>query len=175
MDLRSYVRTIPDFPIPGILFRDITPMLADAGALRESVQQLVRAVDGQAVDKVIGIESRGFIFGTPLATEIDAGFVPMRKPGKLPFTKLSRSYLLEYGEATLELHTDAIEKGDRVVIVDDLLATGGTARAAAELVEEAGGEIVSLLFVIELLGLDGRAALGDRRVEVLMPMGADGD
>ena len=175
MDLRSYVRSIPDFPIPGILFRDITPMLQDPAALRESVLQLKEALRGEKVDAVVGIESRGFMFGVPLAIELGVGFVPLRKPGKLPFTTLNRSYDLEYGQATLEMHTDAVKPGDRIVIVDDLLATGGTARASAELVEEAGAHLVALLFVIELIGLDGRAALGDRRVEALMPLGAAGD
>lgn len=174
MDLRSTIRTVPDFPIPGIMFRDITPLLSDATALKESIHQLAAKLDGAPVDKVVGIESRGFVFGVPLAVELGVGFVPMRKPNKLPAETVSRSYSLEYGEATLEMHADALAPGDRVVIVDDLLATGGTARASAELVEEAGAELVACLFVIELIGLDGRAALGDRRVEVLLPMSADG-
>lgn len=175
MDLRSTIRSIPDFPIPGILFRDITPMLSDPQALRASVAQLREKLGDTPVDAVVGIESRGFMFGVPLAIELGVGFVPMRKPGKLPAETISRSYALEYGENTLELHADALKPGDRVVIVDDLLATGGTARASAELVEESGATVTALLFVIELIGLDGRAALGDRRIEVLLPMGVDGD
>ena len=175
MDLRSTIRSIPDFPIPGILFRDITPMLSDPQALRASVEQLRDKLGETKVDAVVGIESRGFMFGVPLAIELGVGFVPLRKPGKLPAERISRSYALEYGQNTLEMHADALKPGDRAVIVDDLLATGGTARASAELVEESGAEVVAMLFVIELIGLDGRAALGDRRVEVLLPMGADGD
>jgi len=174
MDLRSTIRTVPDFPIDGIMFRDITPLLRDAAALTESIRQLGAALGDTPVDAVVGIESRGFVFGVPLAIELGVGFVPLRKPNKLPADTISRSYALEYGDATLEMHADALKKGDRVVIVDDLLATGGTARASAELVEEAGADVAALLFVIELIGLDGRAALGDRRVEVLLPMAADG-
>lgn len=175
MDLRSTIRSIPDFPIPGILFRDITPMLKDPTALQASVDQLREKLGDTPVDAVVGIESRGFMFGVPLAMQLGVGFVPLRKPGKLPAETITRSYQLEYGEATLEIHADALAKGDRVVVVDDLLATGGTARASAELIEETGAEVTAMLFVIELIGLDGRAALGDRRVEVLLPMGVDGD
>lgn len=174
MDLASTIRTVPDFPIPGIMFRDITPLLKDPAALKASITQLAATVGDAKIDAVVGIESRGFVFGVPLAIELGVGFIPLRKPNKLPAETISRSYALEYGEATLEMHADAVAPGDRVIIVDDLLATGGTARASAELVEEAGAELVALLFVIELIGLDGRAALGDRRVEVLLPMSADG-
>lgn len=164
LDLRPYIRDVPDFPKPGILFRDITPLLADARAFRATVDAMVERYRSQDVQAVVGIESRGFLFGTPLALALEAAFVPMRKVGKLPSQTLSRSYALEYGEATLEIHRDALEKGQRVVIVDDLLATGGTARAAAELVEEAGAEVVELAFLIELAALQGREKLGRWKV-----------
>ena len=179
LDLRDYVRSVPDFPVPGILFRDITPLLGHPQALAASIEQLramvTPALDAGPIDKVVGIESRGFLFGVPLALALGAGFVPLRKPGKLPWQKLTRSYALEYGEATLELHVDAITPGDRVIVVDDLLATGGTARAAAELVEESGGSVALLAFVVELVGLDGRALLGDRPVASLLALPVGGE
>ncbi len=179
VDLRHFVRSVPDFPVPGILFRDITPLLGDPQALASSIEQL-RALLAPVlargpIDKIVGIESRGFLFGVPLALALGAGFVPLRKPGKLPWQKLSRSYALEYGEATLELHVDAIAPGERVVVVDDLLATGGTALAAAELVEESGGLVAALAFVVELVGLDGRAILGDRSVLSLLALPVGGE
>jgi adenine phosphoribosyltransferase len=179
VDLRHFVRSVPDFPVPGILFRDITPLLADPGALARSIDALHELVDdfsiNARIDKVVGIESRGFLFGVPLALRLGAGFVPLRKPGKLPWNKRARSYALEYGEATLELHADAIAMGERVLIVDDLLATGGTALAGAELVEESGGSVAGLAFVVELVGLDGRARLGDRPVRSLLPLPVGGE
>lgn len=179
LDLRPYVRSVPDFPVPGILFRDITPLLADPQALAASIEQLrallAPVLAAGSVDKIVGIESRGFLFGVPLALSLGAGFVPMRKPGKLPWQKRSRSYALEYGEATLELHVDAIAPGERVLVIDDLLATGGTAQAAAELVEEAGAHVAALAFVVELVGLDGRALLGDRTVLSLLALPVGGD
>ena len=173
MDLRSYVRSVPDFPVEGILFRDITPMLHDPDALRESILALARLVEGEKIDRVVGMESRGFIFGVPLAIELGCGFVPLRKPGKLPRKVLKREYALEYGTATLEVHVEDIQKGERILIVDDLLATGGTARTAADLVEKLDAEIVAMLFVIELMGLDGRDQLGGRRIHSLFQLPAD--
>lgn len=175
MDLRSYVRAVPDFPVEGILFRDITPMLHDADALRESIRALAKLVEGEKIDRVAGMESRGFIFGVPLAIELGCGFVPLRKPGKLPREVVRREYALEYGTAALELHAEDVRPGERILVVDDLLATGGTARTAADLIEGLGAEVVALLFVIELIGLDGRARLGDRRVHSLFPLPASGD
>ena len=172
MELGSFVRAVPDFPVEGILFRDITPMLQDPAALRESIRALAALVEGEQIDRVVGMESRGFIFGVPLAMELGCGFVPLRKPGKLPRKILSREYALEYGNATLEVHAEDIQPGERILIVDDLLATGGTARAAAELVEEAGATVLAMLFVIELIGLDGRGQLGQRRVHSLLPLPA---
>jgi adenine phosphoribosyltransferase len=157
--LKSSIRAIPDFPKPGILFRDITPLLANRAAFAACIADFVGRYRDQRVDAVVGVESRGFLFGAPLALELGCAFVPMRKAGKLPAETLSRSYSLEYGEATLEMHQDALAAGQRAVLIDDLLATGGTARAGAELIEEAGAEVVELAFVIELDGLGGRQAL----------------
>ena len=157
--IRSLIRDVPDFPAPGILFRDVTPLLADAGAFREVVRHLAAPVRELGVDVVAGVESRGFIFGAPLAIELGASFVPVRKAGKLPATTIQREYSLEYGSSHLEMHQDALRPGQRVLLVDDLLATGGTARAAAEMIRELGGDLVALSFVIELTALDGRAHL----------------
>jgi len=158
-DLRSLVRDVPDFPRPGILFRDITPLLRDARALRSVVERLAEHFAGREVAAVAGIESRGFIFGSALALELDAGFVPIRKLGKLPAETVGRAYALEYGEAHLEVHRDAVSPGERVLLVDDLLATGGTAGAALELLREVGAEVVAAAFLIELTELGGRAHL----------------
>lgn len=155
MDLATWIRDIPDFPIEGILFKDITPLLRDATAFREAVSRLAARYQDQPVDLVAAIESRGFIFGAPLALQLGAGFVPIRKPGKLPADTVSVAYSLEYGVNTLEMHTDAVQPGQRVLIVDDLLATGGSARAAAELVERCGGVVAGFAFVIELEFLHG--------------------
>lgn len=159
MDLKSYIREVPDFPQPGILFRDITPLLAAPEALQAVVDQLRDRYAGRGIGKVLGVESRGFLFGAPLALSLGVGFVPVRKAGKLPADTISRSYDLEYGSATLEIHRDAVAKGEKVVIVDDLLATGGTARAAAELAESAGAVVEEIAFVIELADLGGREGL----------------
>lgn len=159
MDLASTIRTVPDFPVKGILFYDITTMLKNPDALKESVDQLVNRYRGVGVDKVVGVEARGFIFAMPVAYQLGAGFVPVRKPGKLPAETASESYELEYGINTIEIHVDAIEKGQRVLIVDDLLATGGTAKATCNLVEKLGGQIVGVAFVIELNFLKGRDKL----------------
>jgi adenine phosphoribosyltransferase len=158
-DLRALIRDVPDFPSPGILFRDITPLLREPRAFRAVVERLGERFAGAGVSAVAGIESRGFIFGSALAMELGAGFVPIRKLGKLPAATVGRAYSLEYGEAHLEMHRDAVAPGERVLLVDDLLATGGTAGAALALLREVGAEVVAAAFLIELTGLGGRAAL----------------
>ena len=166
--LESKIRAIPDFPRSGVVFRDITPLVGDSAMLRLAVDQLVHPFVGEHIDAVAGMEARGFIFGALVAQELNVGFVPLRKPGKLPYDVQSVSYELEYGRATLEAHIDAINPGDRILLVDDLIATGGTASASCELVERLGGEIAACAFVIELDGLGGRARLPDRRVHSLL-------
>ncbi len=158
-DLKSYIREVPDFPSPGINFYDITTLMKDPVGLRMTVDRLSWIFVGQQVDKVVGMESRGFIFAPIIASGLNAGFVPVRKPGKLPARTLDRSYSLEYGSDSLEIHADAIDAGERVLIIDDLIATGGTAKATAELVESAGGEVAGFGFVIELSALGGREKL----------------
>jgi adenine phosphoribosyltransferase len=160
--LRSLVREIPDFPRQGVLFRDITTLLRDAGAFRAAIDALVEAHRHAGVEVVAGVESRGFVLGGAVAYLLGAGFVPVRKQGKLPAQTISVAYALEYGEAVLEVHADAIRPGQRVLIVDDLLATGGTARASAELIERLGGQVVGIAFLIELAGFGGAEALGER-------------
>jgi adenine phosphoribosyltransferase len=155
MDLAKMIRSIPDFPVEGILFRDITTLLKDPDGFQEAIDALLDRYIDSDVDLVAAIESRGFIFGAPLAYELAAGFVPIRKPGKLPAEKVSASYTLEYGTNVLEMHTDAIEPGQRVLLVDDLVATGGSAKAAAELIEKVGGVVVGVVFLIELVDLQG--------------------
>jgi adenine phosphoribosyltransferase len=167
---RALIRDIPDFPKPGILFRDVTPMLKDAGALRVVARGLAAPWTGK-VDAVAGMESRGFIFGALLADELGVGFIPVRKLGKLPFKTETISYGLEYGTDHLEVHIDACEHGERVLICDDLIATGGTAAATAQLIERIGGKVAGYSFVIELKELQGRARLGEGvPVEVLFDM-----
>ncbi len=156
MALEQYIRNIADFPKPGILFKDITPLLASPEGTEECLQLLINSLNDKQIDKVIGVESRGFFFATLLAHHFKAGFVPVRKPKKLPFETISASYELEYGSDSLEIHTDAIQKGDKVLIHDDVLATGGTAKAVCELVERLGGEIVQVNFLMELSFLKGR-------------------
>ena len=170
MDLKRFVRDVPDFPKPGILFKDITPLLRDAAALRGSVEQLAARLKGQKVDAIAGIESRGFLFGAPLALHWNVPFVPARKFGKLPGRTVRQVYSLEYGEDTLELHADALRKGQRAVIVDDLLATGGTALATAQLVRQLEAEVAAVLFVIELVGMGGREKLAPMPVHALMSL-----
>jgi len=160
-DLRKYIRSIKDFPIKGIMFRDITTLLKEPFALNEAIAQLQSFTDGIKIDKVVGIESRGFIFGSLLANRINAGFVPIRKPGKLPSEKESQTYELEYGIDKIEIHKDAITPGENILIHDDLLATGGTAEASCRLVEKLGGRVVQLSFVVELTFLNGRERLKD--------------
>jgi adenine phosphoribosyltransferase len=159
MDLKQHIRHVPDFPKAGILFYDITTLLRDPIGFRATIDMLATPYVDEGIDTVIGIESRGFILGGAVAQRIGAGFVPIRKPGKLPAKALKETYDLEYGKDALEIHEDAIEKGQRVVIVDDVLATGGTASAAAQLVKKLGGELHGLAFLIELLFLNGRAKL----------------
>jgi len=167
-DLRAKIREVPDFPKPGILFYDITTLLKDPDAFREVIDQMADQVKDSAVDLVVGMESRGFIFSAPLAYQLQAGFVPVRKLGKLPAETIEVEYDLEYGTATLEIHKDAIEPGQRVLIVDDLLATGGTVQGTIELVQRLGGEIAGLSFMVELTGLHGREKLGDFQIHALL-------
>src|SRR3990170_4541369 len=155
LNLNDYIRSIPDFPKPGILFRDITPLLANAAALRQAVAELANPFRTQKIDVVAAAEARGFIFAAPVALELNAALVPVRKPGKLPFDTASFSYDLEYGKDTLEIHTDAITPGSKVLVVDDLLATGGTVEACCRLVEKAGGIVCGCAFLIELADLKG--------------------
>jgi adenine phosphoribosyltransferase len=159
VNLESYIRDIPDFPKKGIIFKDITPLLMDPAALGEAVDRLYNHFAGKEISKVVAIESRGFIFGGPLSLKLGAGFVPVRKPGKLPYKTRRREYALEYGTDALEIHTDGVCDKERALIIDDLLATGGTAEATAKLVEQCGGEVVGFGFVIELGFLDGRSKL----------------
>ncbi|HEY8122020.1 MAG TPA: adenine phosphoribosyltransferase [Myxococcota bacterium] len=158
-ELERLVRDIPDFPKPGILFRDITPLLLEPAALRAAVDALAAPFRGAGIERVLGIESRGFIFGAPVALALGAGFALVRKPGKLPFDKFAASYALEYGDDRVEMHVDAVARGQRVLVVDDLIATGGTAAAAVKLARMAGGEVVGASFVIELTALGGAKAL----------------
>jgi adenine phosphoribosyltransferase len=164
MDLKKHIRHVPDFPKAGILFYDITTLLRDAAGFRTTIDLLATPYTGQNIDVVVGIESRGFILGGAVAERIGAGFIPIRKPGKLPSKALKAIYDLEYGKDALEIHDDAVEQGQRVLIVDDVLATGGTAAAATQLVKKLGGELHGLAFLIELIGLNGRAKLGDEQV-----------
>ena len=157
--LKNTIRTIPDYPKKGILFYDITTLLQDADAFREAVHALAEPFRGKGVDVVVGIESRGFIFGGAVAAELGAGFVPVRKKGKLPWKKISEEYELEYGKDSIEMHADAVGKGHRVLVVDDLLATGGTASAVGRMIEKLGGKVVAFDFVIELTHLKGREKL----------------
>lgn len=160
--IKSKVRSIPDWPITGVIFRDITTLLQDPKVYKAICSIFYNRYVNEKVDKVVGIDARGFLFGSVLAYELGIGFVPIRKKGKLPYKTISESYTLEYGEATIEIHEDAISKGDRVVIVDDLMATGGTIAASAALVEKLGGDILECAFVIELPDLKGREKLGNR-------------
>ena len=161
MRLEDYIRDIPDFPKQGIIFKDITPLLMDPAALGEAVGRIYDRFKDKGVSKVVAIESRGFIFGGPLALKLNAGFVPVRKPGKLPFKTKREEYELEYGTDALEIHVDGVCGGEKILIVDDLLATGGTAEATARLVEQCGAKVVGFAFVIELAFLDGRSKLKD--------------
>ena len=166
--IETYIRDVPDFPKPGIVFKDITPLLKSPEGLREAIAGLEAVCDPSPYDVVCGIESRGFIFGTALAYATKKGFIPIRKPGKLPHETISESYELEYGTDAVEIHTDALREGERVLMVDDLLATGGTMSAALALVRRIGGEIAACAFVIELGFLGGRDKLGEVRTHSLM-------
>jgi adenine phosphoribosyltransferase len=159
IDLRDYIRDIPDFPKPGIVFKDITPLLASPRAFRSAIDQLELHFRGRGIDVIAAAEARGFIFGAPLAMQMGAGFVPIRKPGKLPYATIAQEYQLEYGNDRLEVHTDALAAGHRVLLLDDVLATGGTMRACHDLVLSAGAELLACAFVIELSFLGGRARL----------------
>lgn len=158
-ELRDYVRSIPDFPEPGIIFRDITTILADADGFHLAIDELKKLLEGVKYDVIAGAESRGFIFGAPLAYELHKPFVLIRKKGKLPCETISQEYELEYGSAIIEMHKDAIKKGQKVVIVDDLIATGGTLAASVKLVEQLGGEVEKIICIMELAGLNGREKL----------------
>jgi len=161
LDLKQKIRNIPDFPKKGVVFRDITTLLGDAEAFKYSVDRMVEYWRGKKIDAVLGAEARGFIFGAVIAYKLDVGFIPVRKPGKLPYKTCQASYDLEYGKNILQMHIDAIKKGDKILIVDDLAATGGTAKAKAELVEKMGGEVVGFCFLIELEFLNPRKFLKD--------------
>ena len=166
--LAAKLRDIKDFPKPGIVFKDVTPLLADSAALSLAVELLTQPFRSLHIDKVVGAESRGFIFGTAVARNLSAGFVPIRKPGKLPYKSVSQSYDLEYGKDRIEIHVDAVSHGQRVLLVDDVLATGGTMDAAVKLVRQVGGRVAATCFVIELLFLNGRKRLGDVPVHSLV-------
>jgi adenine phosphoribosyltransferase len=168
IDLRRYVRDVPDFPKPGILFRDVTPLLADREALPAAVEALAAPFRSEGIQQVLGIESRGFVLGVPVALALGTGFTMVRKKGKLPYETRSVTYDLEYGTDTVEMHTDAVKAGQRVLIVDDLIATGGTAAAAVRLARDAGAQVVACAFLIELGFLEGRSKLGVERVHIVM-------
>ncbi|MHA7871366.1 MAG: adenine phosphoribosyltransferase [Hyphococcus sp.] len=175
MDLKSVIRTIPDYPKQGILFRDVTTLLADARGFRRAIDELVQPLAGAKIDKVAGIEARGFILGGAIAHQLSVGFIPVRKKGKLPHETLSESYALEYGVDEVEIHVDAVNPGERVLLVDDLIATGGTAIAAIKLLERAGAEIVLCSFVVELPDLGGSQKLKDMGKDVVSLVAFDGE
>ena len=166
--LRAHIRDIPDFPKPGVVFKDITPLLAHAEGFRATVDAIAACFDGEKVDKVLGVEARGFILAAPVADRLGAGFVPVRKAGKLPWEIEQQEYELEYGSDLLEIHRDAVHPGERALIVDDVLATGGTAAATVRLVERLGGEVVGLGFALELSFLSGRSKLGSHKIASLL-------
>ena len=166
--LRALIRDVPDFPKPGILFKDITPLLVDAAALRDATLAMAEPFRNDKIDRVVGIESRGFILGAIVARELGVGFIPVRKPGKLPYKATSIEYALEYGTDKLEVHTDACDRAARILIVDDVLATGGTARATCDLMERVGAEIIGLSFLVVLDFLRGREKLAGRRIETVL-------
>jgi len=169
LNLTDHIRTIPDFPKPGILFYDITTLIHHAGAFKEAIRQLAEAVkEWGHIDFIAAPEARGFIFAAPLALELGAGLIPIRKPGKLPYKTVAKSYELEYGTNTVQIHSDAISPGNRVLLLDDLLATGGTMEATRQLVAELGGEVVGAAFVVELLALKGREKIGTPNIKSLL-------
>ena len=163
--VEEYIRSIPDFPQKGIIFRDITSVLQNADGLHLAIDEMQKKLEGLEFDKIAGLESRGFIFGMPIAYNLHKPFILIRKAGKLPCETVSQTYDLEYGQATIEVHKDAIEKGERIVVVDDLIATGGTVEAAGKLIERLGGEVVKMVFLLELAGLNGREKLSKYDVE----------
>jgi adenine phosphoribosyltransferase len=173
--VRDYIRTIVDFPHEGIMFRDVTSLFADARGFRICIDQLLDPYAGQRIDKVVGLEARGFIIGGAIAHQLSVGFVPIRKKGKLPGTTISEEYQLEYGEAVMEVHDDAIEAGEKVLVVDDLLATGGTAEAGIKLIERLGGEIVGCAFIVDLPDLGGRSRLEALGMDVHVLCEFEGD
>ncbi|ADZ84251.1 adenine phosphoribosyltransferase [Cellulosilyticum sp. ST5] len=168
MNLYALVRDVKDFPKEGILFKDITTLLQDGEGLSESIDQIAAHLENVEFDSVVGPEARGFIFGVPTAYKLKKGFIPVRKPGKLPYQCVSQTYDLEYGSSTIEMHIDAIQKGQKVVIVDDLLATGGTTKAMIDLIERMGGEVVKIVFLIELEFLKGRELLKGYEIESIL-------
>lgn len=168
MNLRDKIRTVPDWPIDGVMFRDITTLLQDPEAFRETCDMLYERYKKMEIDKVVAIDARGFIFGAVLAYKLDVGFVPVRKAGKLPYKTISESYTLEYGENTVEMHIDAIEKNEKILVVDDLIATGGTISAATKLVEKLGGVVVDCVFLVELPDLKGREKIKNYNIFTLM-------
>jgi adenine phosphoribosyltransferase len=174
-DVKDYIRTIPDFPKPGIQFRDVTTLFADPRGFRIAIDQLLHPYAGAPIDKVVGLEARGFILGGAIAHQLSLGFVPIRKKGKLPGKTIEQPYTLEYGEAIMEMHDDVIEPGDKILLVDDLLATGGTAEAGIKLIERAGGEVVGCAFIIDLPALGGRQKLADMGMNVHILCEFEGD
>ena len=167
MDLKNYIRTIPDFPKQGIMFRDITTLIGNAEGLKLALDKLIEIAKTTEFDAVAGLESRGFVFGTPIAYALNKPFIPIRKKGKLPHNTIEVSYDLEYGSSTLEMHADAVKPGQKILVIDDLIATGGSAKACAQLIEKLGGEVAKFLFVIELIDLKGRETLNGYDVETL--------
>ncbi len=173
MDIKQSIRTVPDWPIKGVMFRDITTLMQDPEAFKETCDRLYQRYKDEKIDKVVGIDARGFIFGSVLAYQLGVGFVPIRKKGKLPYKTLEAEYKLEYGSAVVEIHQDAITKGENALLVDDLMATGGTMAAAIELVEKLGGNIVECAFIVELPDLGGRQKLAGRKVFALCEFEGD--
>lgn len=167
-NLKQSIRNVTDFPKPGISFKDITPLLSDPSIFQSAIDALIQTVKGQKIDKVIGLDARGFLFATPIALQLNAGFVPIRKKGKLPWLTHEKAYSLEYGQNTVEIHQDAIKKGENVLLIDDLLATGGTANAAIQLIDKLGGNIIAASFLIELTELKGRDLLGNTPIHSII-------
>ena len=175
MPIKSRIRTIPHYPKKGIMYRDITTLLKDPIGLRTTIQEITQRYQGQHIDKVVGIESRGFIIGTPVAYQLGVGFVPIRKRGKLPVETVGRDYQLEYGSDRIEIHIDAIQPGERILLVDDLIATGGTAEAAVSLIQDMGGEVIECCFVIDLPDVGGRQRLESKQQKVFALCEFSGD
>jgi adenine phosphoribosyltransferase len=175
MTIKSLIRTVPHYPKHGVQFRDITTLLKDPLGLKVTVDELFNRYENQKIDKVVGVESRGFLIGTPLAYKLGVGFVPVRKQGKLPAETLGHDYELEYGSDRVEIHTDAVEKGERILLVDDLIATGGTAIASASLIKKLGGEIIECAFIIDLISLGGRKRLEDKGYKMFALCEFEGD